>query len=167
MRTLRNTAAVAALFGSVLLLPAATEAQDVAAPSFSRHIPRPVPPPLKPALSSLQKTGTVKVTINVAIGSNIPAAQAIGCEVELVAVDASFFNLAFVSGKVTRSGSKGKCTISVPYIFQVLNNTTALDVLASVFTNNSSFTAENEGEFAQAFTPVPTGTTSLTVTLGL
>ena len=166
MRSLRR-ATVAALFGTMLLLPAATEAQDAATAGIPHVLPRPVMPTLKPAASSLQRAGTLNITINVPITSNIPPSQTIFCEVQLGAIDASFFNFVSVSGKVTRSGKSGTCRFSIPYIFQVVNTATPLALVAAVFTANAALTIEYESEFAEAFAPVPTGTTNLTITLGI
>jgi hypothetical protein len=166
MRTLRIAAAIAALFGSALLLPAVTEAQNAATPSIPRIFNRPVPK-LQPAVSSVQFAGTVKVTITASITSNIPNTQPISCEVELLASDVSFFNDAFVSAPLTRTGKTGTCTISVPYIFVVASPTTPLEVGAALLTQNSKFTASNEASFTQVFPSVPKGTTTLKVSLGI
>jgi hypothetical protein len=161
-------AAGAALLGTMLLLPAATEAQDAATPSILRLLPRPPVPKLKPAASSLQRTGTLNVTINVPLTSNIPPSQTISCGVTLLAEDISFSNFASASGVVKRSGKTGTCKFSIPYIFHVLNTATTLQVSAAVGpTENSTFTLEYSAMFSEALVPVPTGTTNLTVTLGV
>jgi hypothetical protein len=164
MSTLRKAAAVAAVFGSVLLLPAATEAQDAATPSAPRLISRPVVPTLRPALSSLQRSGTVTVKILATIGSNIPPIIPVSCEGELFVFDPAFFDETFVSGFVTRSGTTGTCTFVIPYTFQVSSAATNLTVVAAIGTvGNTPFYL---AQVARAF-PIPNGNSNLTVNLGI
>jgi hypothetical protein len=167
MTTLRKAAAVAAVFGSLLLLPAATEAQDAATPNIPRLISRPVMPALRPALSSLQRSGTVKITIHATIGSNIPLSQKIFCEAALFAFDASFGNEAFPPFVfLTRSGTTGKCTFSIPYTFEVVGPTTPLTVSVAIGTITTVGTVAYSASFAEAI-PIPNGTTNLTIILAI
>jgi hypothetical protein len=171
MRTLRVAAAAAGLFGSMLLLPATTEAQNAmpGIPGF------PVPLPgssagtmqLLPTTTALQRTGTITVTINAAISSNIPISQAVTCQVEIVASDVSFFNFGLASAVLTRSGKGGTCKVAVPYIFEVASPKTVLLVAAFLLSTNSTFTLQYEAFHAFAPFPVPSGNKSLTISLAI
>jgi hypothetical protein len=150
------------------LLPAGTEAQNAAGPGIPipSHFTQPAQP-LVPAPAALQRSGTVNITISATIGSNIPASQRIFCQAEIAAVDASFFNDALAVGTVTRSGRTGTCKISIPYIFEVSNAQTKLQVFAAIFTINSANTLQYDASFS--FTPfaVPNGITNLKVNLAV
>jgi hypothetical protein len=166
MSTLRVGAAAAGLFGSVLLLPATTEAQNLLMPSIPTVANRAVPA-LLPATSSLQRSGTINVTINATIGSNIPSSQGVGCEVEIFTPsDPSFFNEGFVTGVVTRKGTSGTCKISVPYTFEVTSTKTILQVFVGIFTSNTSGSVFYEATHSFSL-PIPSGTTNLTISLAI
>ena len=174
MRTLRVAAAAAGLFGSVLLPPAATEAQ-IAAPGI-RGLPNPsagtfsATRQLVPAASSVQVSGTVTVTVSAAITSNIPITQTISCQVELTTsfLDPAFFNDDVVTVPLTRTSLKsGTCKVSVPYIFEVTTAKEPLTVAAAIFTENSSFTVVYSATRTFALATVPSGATSLSTNLAI
>lgn len=172
MKTFATAAAAAALLGSMLAIPTPIQAQDspVGIPGFLNPATGTFTTRLSlaPAAASLKRTGTVSVTISVLINSTIPASQQITCSVTLSSSDASFFNEVFGTGTVARAGGAGKCVIRLPYIWEVLNAQTAMQVSASVSTSGGFNSSQPSRNATQAFAfPVPNGTKALAVTLGL
>jgi hypothetical protein len=68
-----------------------------------------------PAATSVARTGKVAVTIALNIQPAIGADEPISCTVSISAFDASFSNSASSAGVVSRTGTKGSVTISIPY----------------------------------------------------
>jgi hypothetical protein len=87
--------------------------------------------------ASVARTGTVKVTITLAIESSIGSDQPITCEVSISAGDTSFVNSATASATVVRSGATGTCTISIPYDWTMA--TTGETATVSVTASTGSF----------------------------
>jgi hypothetical protein len=171
MRTLRMTAAAASLFGSVLLPPGTTEAQ-MAAPGIPGHT-NSMTRELVPAVSSLQRSGTVTITVNAAITSNIPLTQTITCQVQLSTsfFDPSFQNFALVTTPLKRLSAKsGTCKVVVPYIFVVSKTTTTMMVTTSlsVFTfGTTTVLLDYSSSNSFALASVPNGNTSRTINLAV
>jgi hypothetical protein len=172
MKTLARAAAGAALFGSALLLPVATEAQNPTAgipgylnPSTGMFTTRPA---LLPATAGLQRSGTISVTITAVLGSNIPASVPVSCFVDIFADDLGFDNSASSSGVLVRSGKGGTCKIKIPYIFQIATAATLMNVSASLsaFTNTTP-SLSYSASFSFAAFAVPSGTKFLAVTLAM
>ncbi len=172
MRTVRMAAAGAALLGSVLLLPAATEAQNTAPgipgylnPATGVFTARPA---LLPAAATLQRSGTITVTITAVLGSNIPASVPVTCFVSIGSSDSAVDNFASGSGVLIRSGKGGKCKVAIPYIFEVAASTTPMTVFASLGAFTST-TPSISYSASHSFTPfaVPNKSMSLAVTLAM
>jgi hypothetical protein len=169
MTTLRKAAAAAALFGSMLLPPAAALAQIPAPgiPGFPNHLGSSfaMTKQLVPALVPLPRTGTVTVVVNASITANIPVAQPISCSVTISAVDNSFVNVAASSALLKRSGGTGTCTVVVPYIFDVVSDQTLLNVSVDLIAGTSTVAYFAERGFAPF--PVPNGNVKLTTALAV
>jgi hypothetical protein len=172
MKMLATAAAGAALFGSVLLLPVATEAQNPSAgvpgfldPSTGTFTTRSA---LSPAASGLKRIGTINVTVTAVLGSNIPASVPVSCSVFLDADDTSFDNSASASGVLVRKGSGGTCKVSIPYIFEIAVASTTMNVTATLgaFTSTSPALSYS-AEFRFSPFTVPSGTKNLSVTLAM
>jgi hypothetical protein len=82
-------------------------------PATSRFVPM-YTPKVTP-LTSVVRTGTVKVVVTLSIESSIGTDEAIVCNATISSDDASFFNSASDSGEIVRSGSTGTLTMSIPY----------------------------------------------------
>jgi hypothetical protein len=172
MKTLAILAGAVALFGSVVVLPISTDAAGPVAgiagvldPSTGTFTTRPA---LVQAATALQKSGTVTVTTTVVIDSAIPLDQPITCNVSISAYDSSFVNSASGENNVVRSGSSGKCTTVIHYIWEVASSSTMMSVSVSISTG--SFGTDTVSHSADhSFTPfaVPSTSTSLAVTLAL
>jgi hypothetical protein len=172
MRTLPMAVAGAALFGSVLMLPGATEAQNLARgipgfldPSTGLFTAR---PSLLPGAATLQRSGTITVTITAVLGSNIPPSVPVTCFVSISSSDTAADNFASGSGAFTRSGKGGTCKLAIPYIFEVAAPSTTMFVSASLSATTST-TPSLTYSASHSFTPfaVPNGKKSLTVTLAM
>jgi hypothetical protein len=173
MKTLGSAAMGAALFGSALLLPVATDAQNagvsgipgVLNPSTGMFTARPA---LLPATSALQRKGQINVVVNAVFGSNIPAAATLSCTVYLSADDLGYENSASSSGVVVRKGSSGTCRVAIPYTFEIAIATTPMNVTASITTYTSTV-PELSYSASFSFSPfaVPNGTKNLSVTLAM
>ena len=142
MRTVRMAAAGAALLGSVLLLPAATEAQNTAPgipgylnPATGLFTARPA---LLPGATALQRIGMITVTITAVLGSNIPASVTVGCFVSIGSSDSAATNSASGSGVLVRTKKGGTCKVAIPYIFEVAASTTTMFVSASISATTST-----------------------------
>jgi hypothetical protein len=172
MKTLAAAAVGVAFFGSALVLPVATDAQNAPFgipgylnPATGLFTARPA---LSPATSGLQRSGTINVTITAVLGSNIPASVPVSCSVFLSAVDTAFDNTADGSSVVTRSAKGGTCKVSIPYIFEVASASTPMNVSASLFaTTSSAPSLSYSASFSFAPFAVPSGTKSLAVTLAM
>jgi len=172
MTTMRVAAAGAALFGAALLLPVVTEAQNGAGtqiPGFldtstGLFTARPVQLPA----ATLQRSGTITVTVTAVLGSNIPGSVPVFCSVSISSSDTAASNRSSASGVLARSGKGGTCKIAIPYIFEVANAATLMSVTADIFANVNPNTSLNYDAFHN-FTPftVPNGNKSLTVTLAM
>ncbi len=173
MRPLRMAAAGAALFGLVLLLPSATEAQSAAPsgipgylnPATGLFIARPA---LLPGAATLQRSGTITVTITAVLGSNIPASVSVFCSVSIGSFDSAFSNSASGSGVLVRSKTGGTCKVAIPYIFEVAAATTTMTVSAFISAETST-TPPVDYSASHSFTPfvVPNKSMSLAVTLAM
>jgi hypothetical protein len=155
------------------LLPAATEAQNPAPrgiagfldPTTGTFTARPA---LLPGAASLQRSGTIIVTVTAVLGPNISPSATLTCGVIISASDSSFFNEVNGSGVLVRSGKGGTCRIAVPYIFEVANTATTINVSASIgaFTNATPSLSYSASHSFAPF-PVPNGSRSLTVILAM
>jgi hypothetical protein len=172
MKTFAIAAAGAALFASAALLPVATEAQNASAgisgflnPATGVFTARPT---LLPAVTGLQRSGTVTVTVTAVIGSNIPSSVPLSCGIELSTSDAEFGNFAEGSGNLVRSGKGGTCKVAIPYIFEIANAQTTMTVSASIggSTATSPILSYSASHTFATFA-VPNGNTSLAVTLAM
>ena len=173
MKTFATAAAAAALLGSMLAVPVPTQAQNTPTgipgflnPATGTFMPR---LSLTPAAATLKRGGTIVVTISVVINSTIPSNQPISCSATISSTDLAFFNDVFGSGIVTRSGSTGKCVLRLPYIWEVLNAQTQMNVSASVQTSGSFGSSQPSRSSTRTFAafPVPNGNRALAVSLGL
>jgi hypothetical protein len=175
MKMLAMAAAGATLFGSVLLLPVATEAQNTSAgipgflnPSTGVFTARPA---LEQATAALQRSGKIIVKVTATIGSNIPktATTPLYCGVTLSSYDTEFQNYASGSAILVRSasGTTGTCSLAVPFIFEIATASTKMNVEASIYANTGSTTGSlsYSAEFAYAPFAVPTGTHIVTIPL--
>jgi hypothetical protein len=172
MKTLAAAAIGAAMLGTLVLSPVATDAQDAASgipgflnPSTGMFTARPV---LLSATSGLKRIGTINVTVTAVLGSNIPASLPLSCYISLYADDLGFDNGASGSGTLVRKGSSGTCKVSIPYIFEIAVATTPMNVSASI----SAYTSTTpEFSYSASFSfapfPVPTGTKNLAITLAM
>jgi hypothetical protein len=169
---MRMTAAGAALFGAALLVPAVTEAQNgtkTEIPGFldtstGLFTARPVQLPA----ATLQRSGTITVTVTAVLGSNIPGSVPVSCSVSISSSDSAADNRGSASGVLARSGKGGTCKIAIPYIFEVASGATTMTVSAEIFAVVNPNTGLNYDAF-HSFTPfvVPNGNKSLTVTLAM
>jgi hypothetical protein len=174
MKTFAMTAIGAALFGSALLLPIPTYAQSAATPGIPGYLD-PTTGVFKPVVSSLPtaatltRTGKVVVTVTVQIDSSIPADQQITCSVSIGSSDfPGISNGASSESGVIRSGSSGKCTTTIPYVWIVASAATKMSVSVSVSTGEFTFGSVSHSASTSfpAFS-VPTGTKSLSVKVAL
>src|SRR5262249_21233595 len=138
MKTIALSAAAAALFGSALLLPVPTEAQNASTHGIPGYLDpttgvfSPVVNSL-PTAATLTRTGKVVVAVTVQIDSSIPKDQQITCNVTIGSSDfPGITNGASSQSGVIRSGSSGKCTTTIPYIWIVANATTKMNVSVTV-----------------------------------
>jgi hypothetical protein len=169
---MRMAAAGAALFGAALLLPAVTEAQNGAGtqiPGFldtstGLFTARPVQLPA----ATLQRSGTITVTVTAVLGSNIPRSVPVICSVSISSTDTAASNRGFATAVLARSGKGGTCKVAIPYIFEVANATTVMQVSADISATVSQTPFLNYDAF-HSFTAfaVPNGNKSLTVTLAM
>jgi hypothetical protein len=173
MKTFAMAAAGAAFFGTALVLSASTEAQNAAAtgipgflnPATGVFTARPV---LLPAVTGLQRAGTVTVTVTAVLGTNIPTSLPLTCAISLSTFDSIFDNSAGGSGVLVRSGKGGTCKVAIPYIFEIASAATTMTVSASIFASTET-TPILSYSASHSFTPftVPNGSTSLAVTLAM
>jgi hypothetical protein len=168
-----GAAAAAALFASALL-PIPTEAQNATAPGIPGYL-NPASGVFQPVLSSLpteaalKRTGKIVVTVTVQLDSSIPADQQITCNVSIGSNDfPGITNGASSESGVIRSGSSGKCTTTIPYVWLVKNAQTTMSVSVGVSTGSFAFgsVSRTASTSFSAF-PVPNSTKSLAVTVAL
>lgn len=173
MKTFAIAAVGAALLGSVLVLPAATEAGSTGAgvagfldPTTGTFTAK---AGLLAASAALARTGAITVTTTVQIDSAIPVDQPITCTVSLSSGDVSFSNSASGTNNVVRTGSSGKCTTTIHYIWEVAAATTLMNVSVSISTGNGFNTDGVSHNASSSFAPfaVPNTAKSLAVTLAL
>jgi hypothetical protein len=173
MSAMHTAAAVAALFGSVLLLPATTAAQNPAAPGIAGYL-NPATgvftarPALLPAAKTLQRIGSITVTVTAVLGSNIPTSVPLTCGVSIGSSDSAADNSAGASGVLVRSKTGGTCKVSIPYIFEVAATTTPMSVSASLFASTSTTPSISYSASTSITLPsVPNKPTSVAVTLAM
>jgi len=162
----------AALFGSALLLPIATEAQSAPAgipgflnPSTGMFMAKPA---LLPATTALQRSGTLTVTVTAVIGSNISKTTPLYCSVSIYSSDGEYYNTADGEAPLVRSGKGGTCKLAIPFIFEIATATTSLTVRAEI--SAGTITTPNLSYDASfTFSPfaVPKGNESVTIPLAL
>jgi hypothetical protein len=124
MRTLRKAAAGAVLFGSMLLLPAATEAQHAAMPGIPGYLDPATGSfiaraNLQPNAAAKQVGGTITVTTTVFLDSTIPAGLPITCTVSIGTFDDVATNSAGGSNQVVRTGGKATCTTTITFLWEI------------------------------------------------
>jgi hypothetical protein len=172
MKTPAMSAIAAALLGSALMLPLTAEAQNAAIPG----IPGFLNPstgvftarPAQLSAATLQRSGTITVTVTAVLGSNIPASVPVTCGITIASVDSAATNSASGAGVVVRTGNGGTCKVSIPYIFEVASSTTPMSVSAGIFAFVSANPSLNYNA-SHSFTPfaVPNGSKALAVTLAM
>jgi hypothetical protein len=174
MKTLVLAAAGVALIGSVVLLPAATQAQN-----GSPGIPGFLDPRtgMFTARSSFPAgdagvalTGSITVTTNVAIDTALQKVpdQTITCTVRISTNDAVASNSATGSNNVIRAGAKGTCTTTITFIWEVASTTKTMSLSVDVSTNNfGTDQVSHDASFSTSIPMIPISTKKFTVTLAL
>jgi hypothetical protein len=171
MKSLHRAVAGAALFGSMLLLSAATEAQN----------PPGIPGYLNPATGSftaranfpaagagIAKTGSITVTTTVLIDPALQKVpdQTITCTVNISSFDTVASNTASGSNNVIRAGGKGTCTTTIGFIWEVASTTTKMNI--TVFVNTGNFgTGQVNHSTGSTTTSIPITTTRFALTLAV
>jgi hypothetical protein len=171
MRTSIAAAAGAVLFGSVLLLPVATKAQNAAGipgvlnPATGMFTSRPA---LIPATTGLKRSATITVTVTAVLGSNIPTSAPVTCTAIIGSFDNEFTNSASASTALVRTSTGGTCQVAIPYIFEIATAKTLMTVTASISASTIkppflTYTA------SRSFTPfaVPSSNQSVSLSLAL
>jgi hypothetical protein len=170
MRRLGIAASSAALFGSVLLLPAATEAQnaapgipgylDAATGRFTARSSFPA------AGSGMAVTGSITVITNVAIDAALQKVpdQTITCMVDISTFDGVANNDVTGTNNVIRAGSRGTCTTTISFIWEVASTTKTMNIMVTVSTGFFGGAASYRSSTS---TSIPITTKKLTVTLAL
>jgi len=170
MRPLRMAAAGAALFGSTLLLAAATEAQNAAPPGIPGYL-NPVTGAftaranLQPPATSAQVGSTITVTTTVSLDSTIPAGLPITCSVTIMASDDVASNSAGGSNNVVRTGRKATCTTTITFLWEIDPTITRMMSLSVSITAGTFGT--DQSRFVSTFVSVPLRTRSKSLTLAM
>jgi hypothetical protein len=174
MKTLVLAAAGAALFGSVAVLPPATEAQNrpaaipgVLDPStgvFTARADFPL------AGSGISVMGSITVTTNVLIDAALQKVpdQTITCTVNIATPfgDPVASNSATGTNFAIRSGTKGVCTTTITFIWEVASTTKNMNLTVSLSSGPFSTPGVTHSDSSIA-TSIPITTKKFTVNLAL
>jgi hypothetical protein len=171
MKFLAVMAGAVALLGSAILLPAATEAADPVSgvpgyldPSTGIFTAR---ANFDPGAAGKAVTGSIVVTTTVMIDAVLQKVpdQQISCSVSVSSGDSVASNSASGSNNVIRAGSKGTCTTTINFIWEVAGTTKNMNVFVSISTGN--FGTGQVTHSASTSTSIPITTKKLAVTLAL
>jgi hypothetical protein len=165
-------AAGVALIGSVVLLPAATEAQN-----GSPGIPGFLDPrtgmftarsSFPQAAAGVALTGSIKVTTNVLIDTALQKVpdQTISCSVTISSFDAVADNTATGSNNVIRAGTKGTCTTTITFIWEVAPTTKNMNLTVSLSSGNFGTDGVIHDDSSMS-TSIPISSKTATVNLAL
>jgi hypothetical protein len=145
---MKNFGMAPALATTVLSLPHSGEAAGTvkAVPGYYNPMTGTFAPMVtkSPAAAQVARTGTVKISITLAIEAAIGTDEAISCQASIGAFDASFDNSASASGVVTRSGAKGTVVLTIPYDW-TLASATEMVTISSSCSEGSGFDAGGTG----------------------
>ena len=172
MKIAKLPAVIAVLAGS--FFPFGSQAEDISNsipgylnPSTGVFTTRPA---LTPAASSVVAKATINITFTVILDSTIPLSQTVTCSASLSSFDNSFINSASAENNVVKSSaSAGTCTISIPYVWEILSTSTPMSVNVSVSTSSgySAGITRNASKTIASFAVPTTGTKNIAVTLAL
>jgi hypothetical protein len=130
------------MFGSMLLLPAATEAQ-----------------------TAVQVKSTIIVTTTVFLDSTIPAGLPITCSVSVNSFDSVANNTAGGSNLVTRVGNKATCVTTITFLWEVASTTKTM--LLTVNVGAGIFGTDQSRSTGISNVMIPLSTTRKSVTLAM
>jgi hypothetical protein len=173
-KTLVIAAAGAALFGSVALLPVATGAQNRPTgipgfldPSTGVFTARPSFPL---AGAGISVSGSITVTTNVLIDAALQKVpdQTIMCTVNIATPfgDPVANNSATGTNFVIRAGTKGVCTTTITFIWEVASTTKNMNLTVSLSSGNFGTPGVTHND-SSITTSIPITTKKATVNLAL
>jgi hypothetical protein len=125
---MKNFVVIVALAVGALVLPHPSQAAGIPANGIPGYYNTAtstfVPLVIKsaPAAAPVNRTGTLKITINLTIESAIGTDEPISCSASTETFDSSFSNSAGTSGIITRTGSTGTLTMLIPYDWTMANS---------------------------------------------